>query len=278
MSDVDDDLALLVAAEPTYPGAPDVARLRAGGRRRLLRRRLATGAAATALVVAAGVPLLVGSDRDPVAIDPAPAAPTTSSGSPDTAVPDADADADGVKVSRYERGEAPLQGGGALVGAWEDGEIVGRVVSLGTYDDGYERFLYAAEAKPSRGEPFTCVSVGVRVEGRMLRLLCALTPLDPDGPVLWGGGRHEEGVPAGLESAGYLVVGAVRGETGVSVATPGRAPQPVSGRSTAVLPGWTVFHDQAAWDEEWDALQLAPLTVSTGAGQRLEVRERSYES
>lgn len=275
MSDVDDDLAVLVAAEPTHPGAPDVARLRAGGRRRLRRRRLAAGAAVAALVVAVGSPFLVGGERDRVAIDPAPAAPTVSPTVRDTTVRDPMPDR--PPASRYDRGEAPLQGGGVLVGAWEDGEVVGRVVSLGTYDDGYERFLYAAEAQPRDGEPYTCVSVGVRVDGRMLRLVCALSPLDPDGPVLWGGGRREEGVPAGLATAGYLVVGAVRGDTDASVTAPGKGPRPVSGWSTAVLPGWTVFHDQAGWEEAWDPLQLAPLTVSTGSGERLGIRERSYD-
>ena len=39
-----------------------------------------------------------------------------------------------------------------------------------------------------------------------------------------------------------------------------------------------VVLDQAAWDESWDSLQAAPLTVTTGSGETYTLRRNSYVS
>ncbi len=180
-------------------------------------------------------------------------------------------------VTPQQRGEAPLPGGGSLVGTWEAGTVLGEVERVGT-QDGYERVLYAAESISEDGEPHTCVSVGVRVDDRILRFLCAVTPLDDGDKELWGGGRYEEIGATDVAGPGYLVVGSAEGDVDVSVAEPGAEPRAVTGRSTSVLPDHTVFYDQGAWDEGWDPLQLAPLTVTTSAGDSLSVPKDSYES
>jgi hypothetical protein len=74
----------------------------------------------------------------------------------------------------------------------------------------------------------------------------------------------------------YLLVGTVSGDVAVSVTRPDGVRRPVTGASTSVLPGHTVFYDTGAWDEGWDQVQLAPLSIVTDDGRRAGVRSDSW--
>ena len=50
----------------------------------------------------------------------------------------------------------------------------------------------------------------------------------------------------------------------------------MTGASTSVLPGHTVFYDSGAWDEGWDQVQLAPLVIVTDDGREADVRSASW--
>lgn len=276
---VDHEMAALVATDRASSPPPDLAALRAGGRRRLRRQRAALAAAASAVVLAVGVPVAVlagddraGPDRGPVATpDASPSsAPTSAPTTPATDAP---------PVTTDRRGEVPIPGGGSLVGTWEDGTVLGDVVRVGRVH-GYPQVVYAAENRRSAGTD-RCVSVGVRVDGRILRLLCAVTEVasgDVDGYPMWGGAALEDAVEPSVPGAGYLLLGVVPGDTEVSVVADDADPRPPTGRRTDILPGHTVFYDEAPWQDGWDPLRLAPLTVTTGSGLTLSVPERSYVS
>ena len=64
--------------------------------------------------------------------------------------------------------------------------------------------------------------------------------------------------------------------TSLSVARPDGSARPVTGSSTGVLRGFTVFYDVGDWQDGWDQVQLAPLTVTTSNGRSVGVRERSW--
>ena len=50
----------------------------------------------------------------------------------------------------------------------------------------------------------------------------------------------------------------------------------MTGTSTSVLPGHTVFYDSGDWDEGWDQVQLAPLVIVTDDGRQASVRSVSW--
>ena len=62
----------------------------------------------------------------------------------------------------------------------------------------------------------------------------------------------------------------------VSVTRPDGRARPVTGASTSVLPGHTVFYDTGDWGEDWDQVQLAPLTIVTDDGREAGVRTASW--
>lgn len=271
-------MAALVEADRATTPPPDLAALRTGGRRHLRRRRLAGVAVTVAVVAAVAVPAAVVSGRDDDRAGRLPATTTTATTSPTpTAAPD-DAevtDPDPPPVTAEEEGEVELSDGSRQGGTWEGADVLGATIRL-TSLKGFERVLYAR--REAAGD--ICLAVGLRVGRRILRLLCAVTPADPatERFVMWGGARIAEGIEDDDLRPHYLLVGVVEGDTEVSVAAAGQAPRAVTTRRTDVLPGSTVFVDEAPWDEGWDPLQLAPLIVTTGSGLRLEVPTRSYVS
>ena len=93
-------------------------------------------------------------------------------------------------------------------------------------------------------------------------------PDDTDGIQLYGGDvLGERGPDERVEGGRYLVVGSVRGDVAVGVTGPDGLSRPVTGTSTSVLPGYTVFYDSGAWGEGWDQVQLAPLVIVTDDGR-----------
>ena len=50
----------------------------------------------------------------------------------------------------------------------------------------------------------------------------------------------------------------------------------MTGTSASVLPGHTVFYDSGDWDEDWDQVQLAPLSIGTDDGRGASVRSVSW--
>ena len=258
MSTLDDDLAALVAAEPTHAPPPDLAALRAGGRRLVRRRRLATGAAAAVVALAVGVPLaVVGSGDESTAPDRGLVATATST--PTAPSPSA-------QPSQPAEVSVPLPGGLRQELLPESGEVLGEELAAGDFY-GYERVVYAAES-----DGVTHVVVGIRYRGRLLRVVAALTPLDveePDGVDLWGGYRDDDGT--------YLLVGSVPGDVGLDLGVR-ESLRPPTRSSTEVLPGSTVFYDTGPWREEWDPLQAAPLDLRLSDGTVVAVRGRTYVS
>ena len=102
----------------------------------------------------------------------------------------------------------------------------------------------------------------------------------PDGTEdiqLYGGDvLGERGPDERVERGRYLVVGSVRGDVALSVTGPDGHTRPVSGTSTSVLPGYTVFYDSGAWGKSWDQVQLAPLVIGTDDGRGADVRSDSW--
>ena len=65
----------------------------------------------------------------------------------------------------------------------------------------------------------------------------------------------ERGPDERVKGGRYLVVGLVRGDVAVGVTGQDGLSRPVTGTSTSVLPGYTVFYDTGAWGESWDQVQ-----------------------
>lgn len=267
-TDEDQQMAALVAADRPAGSAPDLVALRAGGRRLVRRRRLAAGAAAAAVALAVGVPLAVVGGDESTAPDQTQVATTTPSEPPTTRTTTEPA-VEGDPLPAEVR--VPLPGGQFQELLPEDGEIRGDEVVVGDFS-GYEQVLYAAQRTfPGETAPATYVAVGIRYEGRLLRVVSALAPMDvpePDGVDLWGGYREDDG--------SYLLVGSAPGDVEVEAARDAES-VPVTGRSTTVLPDYTVFYDTGAFQDSWDPLQAAPLTLLVD-GEPLEVRGRTYVS
>ncbi len=72
MTRTDDDLALLVALEPTSTRSPDLGAIRSAGRRLERRRRAVHGVAALAVVGALGVPAALVATHGGTEVAPAP--------------------------------------------------------------------------------------------------------------------------------------------------------------------------------------------------------------
>lgn len=276
---VDADLARGADVPP-----PDLAALRAGGRRLARRRRLTVAAAAAVaalLVVPATVGLLGHDEGSSLPQQPAgPSASDVTTSAAPTPTPDEEPRRE-PRPPRPRQVDVPLDNGLRAAAEWEDGALLGEQVVVDTYG-GRERVLYAVRSAGG-GPDSAYVGVGLRYRGGLARLVGAISPLRarapdgtpvPDGVELWGGGRRE------LDGSqpSYLVVGAVPGDVDVRLTAPGQALRAVTGSSTKVLPGFTVFFDRGPWDDTWDVLRLAPLTVEVGGGRSVEVRERSYES
>ncbi|MDN4160552.1 hypothetical protein [Nocardioides abyssi] len=210
-------------------------------------RTLAAAAALASLATLAACGSSGGAASEPTAPPEAPASTPAASSS---AAPEAPG---------RERAELPLPGGSDKVGEWEDGPVAGEVVVLrrvGPYDE----VLYAA------GSP-AAVAVGLRDGDRVLRTITTSTP-EGDAMHLYGGERMPDGT--------FRVVGAVPGDVAVTVGEGSSPVRPATGASDQVLPGWTVFHEQGPWDDRWDPLQLAPLTITTDDGRSVDVRRRSW--
>ncbi len=273
----DRQMARLVDADHATVPPPDLAALRAGGRRRLLRRRLALSAATAAVVAVVAVPVAVAGLGDgDRAVEAPPATQGTTQGPSPSATPaptSAPTSEPGTEVTSeavpppppdVEEVRVPLPGGGSFTGVLETGTVLGETIEMTPYE-GYPRFAYAAREGGS-----TCLSVGVRVDGRIVRMVCTLTiPVD-DRWVMWNGYREDPGT--------YELLGALPGDVDVSIGPDGGDPRPVTTRRTDVLPGYTVFLDEAPWDESWDPLQPAPLTVTTSAGDRYPLSRHTYVS
>jgi hypothetical protein len=171
---------------------------------------------------------------------------------------------------RPRSGEVSV-GGHTINGEWEDGELLGEPLLLEAGVD-FADIVYAA-----RGRDATYVATGVRDGDRILRTIVATTPSGTDGIQLYGGDvLGERGPDERLERGRYLLVGTVKGDVTLSVTRPDGRRRPVTGASTSVLPGHTVFYDSGAWDEDWDQVRLAPLVIVTDDGRRAGVRSASW--
>ena len=161
--------------------------------------------------------------------------------------------------------------GTTIVGEWEDGELLGEPLTVEAGVD-FADIVYAAH-----GRDATYVATGVRDGDRILRTIVATTPRGTDGIQLYGGDvLGERGPDERVARGRYLLVGTVSGDVAVSVTRPDGRQRPVTGASTTVLPGHTVFYDTGAWDEGWDQVQLAPLVIVTDDGRRAGVRSASW--
>ena len=161
--------------------------------------------------------------------------------------------------------------GTTVGGVWEDGELLGEPLTVGAGVD-FADIVYAA-----RGRDTTYVATGVRDGDRILRTIVATTPSGRDGIQLYGGDvLGERGPDERVAGGTYLLVGTVTGDVTVSVTQPDGRRRPVTGASTSVLPGHTVFYDTGAWGEGWDQVQLTPLVIVTDDGRQAGVRSVSW--
>lgn len=289
-----DELVRLVGEEPPSRTAPDVTAIRRAGRRIRTRRRVAAGLASVAVVAAIGVPAaLTAQDDGP---RPGPAAgtgPATSSASdattPPTATPTppgateqdlltpptghtlepglADTPTCGVMVCRSERPARHRP---------ESGTVLGEVLPMGTFD-GATEVLYAARVPGTdlrTGEPaeVDVLMAGID-DGTLRRTVWSLQPgTEPRrSPVhVYGGTKAADEDGTGFH---YGVIGYVEGEhDAVEVTLPDGTTRPVSGSSTEVLPGWTVFHDTGAWLDGWTG-SPAELTYGVPGGPSCSTTE-----
>ena len=164
---------------------------------------------------------------------------------------------------------------GAVQGVWEDGDPLGEPLEIADPALPFAEILYAA-----RRDGLTYVATGMRDGSRILRTIQALMPEDVrrrDRMDLYGGSVLGDRGPDELVADGsYLLIGSVPGDVEVSVTSAAVRPRPVTATSTTTLPGYTVFYDTAPWQDSWDQVQLAPLTVTTSDGHRVAVRQRSW--
>jgi hypothetical protein len=159
----------------------------------------------------------------------------------------------------------------SVAGEWEDGELLGEPLVVEA-DLPFAEILYAARR---RGATF--VATGAREGDLILRTIVVTMPDDTDDIQLYGGDvLGERGSDERVEQGRYLVVGSVRGDIALSVTGPDGHARPVTGTSTSVLPGYTVFYDSGAWGDGWDQVQLAPLVIVTDDGREADVRADSW--
>ena len=158
-----------------------------------------------------------------------------------------------------------------FAGEWEDGELLGEPLVVEA-NLPFAEILYAA-----RGGDATYVATGAREGGLILRTIVMTMPDDTDDIQLYGGDvLGERGPDERVERGRYLLVGSVRGDVALSVTGPDGHVRPVTGRSSLVLPGHTVFYDTGAWGKSWDQVQLAPLVIVTDDGRLASVRSVSW--
>lgn len=261
MTQLDDDLARLVHEDPLHPAAADTARVIRAGARLRRRRRLAVsvGAGLAAAAVVAPFIVLGGSDDASVGIaqadQPRLSTSTPVAPDPDTATltpldellskgPQAPSVC-GVMACRPKRGQ---------LGSPEEGSEIGSRLEMGTFD-GHTEVLYAAHNEgfdTSTGEPMDKVAVlssGIVIDGQLRRTVWAFQPHeDRLGPIRVYGGERT------VDASGHAhfgVIGYVEGEHTEVTATSGGQTRTLSGVSTDVLPGYTVFYDSAPWDDSW---------------------------
>lgn len=166
------------------------------------------------------------------------------------------------------RSVSPPAGDLDVVGDWETGELLGERLPAGTAY-GAPQIVYAVRDSASE-QGYALVSLGLERDGRIFRTLPALVPQSEeaaDGIDLYGGN---------LVDGSYELVGAVPGSVTVSIEGADGRLADVASQSSAVLPGWTVFHHRAKWQADWDEVQLAPVVVTTDEGVRVAVRDRSW--
>jgi len=266
MTQLDEDLARLVHEDPLPTGVADTAGLIRAGSRLRRRRQLAVAAGAGLAAAAVVAPfMLLGGGSDTVALSPATSpSPASDATVPvDGLKPDATPGVCGVAVCKPNKGEL------------ERGEPIGTSLEMGTFD-GNTEVLYAARNKgfdTRTGKPLDSVDViatGIVVEGKLRRTVWAFQPHQDAlaGPLgLYGGDRTltENG------EAHFGVFGYVKGEHAEITATSGGQTRAVSGLSTEVYPGYTVFYDTAPWNETWES--RADITYGVPGGASCSVQE-----
>jgi hypothetical protein len=252
MTRTDDDLALLVALEPTSTRSPDLGRIRSAGRRLERRRRAVHGVAALAVVGALGVPAALvathGGTEVAPAPDPAPGPATTTpsmtwdrnapveeyTGPPPVLVPR------GCGVLGCPRDAVP-----------ETGQVVGEPWAVAALANGTEEVFYAV--RPSPGSEVV-IATGFVVGGELQRLELALRPGE-ESLQLVGGERVQ-----GPDGASWSIVGLAKDATEVSWQShPGTWYGTIE--NDDLVPGWTVFQLSERWDESWPAGDAAPVSL-----------------
>lgn len=255
MTQLDEDLTRLVLEDPLPVGTADTAGLIRLGSRMRRRRQLAITAGAGLAAAAVIAPfMLLGGNDDTVGLSPATSPSVTGkavAATPGTC---------GIAACMPNRGN---------YGSLERGELIGAQLEMGTFD-GATEVLYAFRDKghdTSTGEPKDSVDViasGIVVDGQLRRTVWAFQPHEDPmvGPVgLYGGER----TVSADGQAHFGVFGYVAGEHAEVTATIDGETRPVSGLSTDVLPGYTVFYDTAAWNESWDFRAAVTYGVPGGA-------------
>lgn len=269
MNQLDDDLTRLVREDPLHTGVADTPGLIRAGSRLRRRRQLAVVAGAGLAAAAVVAPfMLLGGSSDTVGLSPAtsPSPGADASVTVDGLKPDATPGVCGVAVCK------PNQG---TYGVLERGEQIGTQLEMGTFD-GNTEVLYAARTKgfdTRTGKPLDSVDVistGIVVEGRLRRTVWAFQPQQDElaGPLgLYGGQR----TLSADGQAHFGIFGYVKGEHTEITATSGGQTRAVSGLSTEVYPGYTVFYDTAPWEETWES--GADITYGVPGGASCSVQE-----
>lgn len=276
MTQLDDDLARLVHDDPPHTGVVDTARLIHTGSRLRRRRQLVViaGAGLAAAVVVAPFALL-GGNNDTVGISPADSPHLTTSSATPSDIKPASIDELQKRVENREQvcGVMACQSRSGRYGSPEEGEVIGAQLEMGVFD-GNTEVLYAARTEgfdTMTGEPKDSVDVissGIVVDGRLRRTVWAFQPNeDPRRPIFLYGGER---TVTAAGQAHFGAFGVVEGEHAEITATSDGQTRPVSGLSTEVYPGYTLFYDTAAWNEDWGFKAEVTYGVPGGAACSLE--------
>ena len=294
-----DELARLAAEEPTTRTAPDLATIRSAGRRLRTRRRVTSGIAALAVLGAIGVPTALAASGGPDATTPVgPAAGRDAGASSATPTPAPTPSLSTAPTPAPTETPTPLEdlvGGGdtaaPVCGVMlcrnarparydaEPGTVLGEVLPMGTFD-GQTEVLYAARVRGvdmriNKAADVAVLMAGIDDAGTLRRTVWALQPgTEPNGQPLgvYGGTKSADEDGDGFH---YGVIGYVEGEHDVvQVILPDGTSRAVTGSSTEVLPGWTVFHDTGAWADTWTQ-DRAPLTYGVTDGPSCAISECS---
>ncbi|KRF06496.1 hypothetical protein ASG88_20355 [Nocardioides sp. Soil777] len=242
MNRTDDDLALLVALEPTSTRSPDLGAIRSAGRRLERRRRAIHGVAALAVVGALGVPAALVATHGGAGVTPTPTP------APATTTPSVTEDGTGPVDQLTDAPPEVISRGCGVLGCPRDavpetGEVVGEPWAVAALANGTDEVFYAVRPSPASE---VVVATGFVVDGDLQRLAL---PLRPGGEPLQlvGGGRRQ-----GPDGASYSIVGLAEDATEVSwQSRPGTWYGTIENRD--LVPGWTVFHVSGQWDASWPA-------------------------